>query len=479
MEVKVGASLARATPQVNERTPLHVLLVGNFCGTGHEADRAHPKPVLVDRDNLYELPAQLGVRLDGLLASTAGERQSIEFREFEDFEPDQLFERLEIFEHLRTLRRRLQNPKHFDAAAAEVLLWQEEKAPSPIAAVTAEMPDAPSENLLDDILSASPEAAQSPLETGDWDRFIQGVVGESAIQRVDPKQDELVALVDEAIAATMRNVLQGKKFRSLEMNWQGLRFLTFRAESHAKLKIYLLDMTEEQFRETLGTDDWASSVLTQTVTTPSQTPGATPWGVVGCVFPLETAEADLTIAARLGEIAQAAGATALVEVRGDRASWLSETTSAPDGWADLQTFPAMRHVAALWPRIQLRLPYGKRYRPTDTFQFEEITRPGGSQLAWGSPVWLGVTALAQAYNEAGWKLQPSSVHEFTDLPLYYDPALEGDAHPCGEYLLTDSEIGRLIDLGLSPLVSFKNQDRVQIRGLQSLQARPLAGPWSG
>src|SRR5690606_13404853 len=174
-----------------------------------------------------------------------GARQSIEFREFENFEPDQLFERLEIFEHLRTLRRRLQNPKHFDAAAAEVLSWQGETASTAVTATPPGGAAASAENLLDDILSAPPEAAPSPLETGDWSRCTQGVVGESAIHRVDPKQDELVAMVDEAIAATMRNLLHSKKFPSLEMNWQGLRFLTSRVETHAKLKIYLLDMAEE------------------------------------------------------------------------------------------------------------------------------------------------------------------------------------------------------------------------------------------
>jgi len=479
-EMQVGGSRSHA-PEVNEKTPMHVLLVGNFRGTGHQDDRQNPKPVVVDRDNLYELPEKLGVRLDGILASADGQTEDIEFQEFEDFEPDELFEKLTLLENLRSLRRRLQNPKHFAAAAAEVMAWappQAETEPSAADKTTPVSAAAPgSEDLFADVLSQSTDTSGSPLETGNWGAFIQEVLSGSDIQKVDPRQDELVAIVDQAIQETMRRVLQGPKFHALEMNWRGLRMLTFQVETHAKLKIYILDTTAQAFREALQDDNWQSGWLAELLTTPSKTPGATPWGVVGCLFPFGVNQDDLVLAAKLGDLCQSAGAAAAIELRATKEQWLDPEAPLHEAWnANRMTRP-MLNVAGLWPRVQLRLPYGKKYKSTDTFEFEEVSQPGGSQLAWGSPVWLACTAMANSFNESGWSLDPSAVSQFSDLPVYFDPADDGDAHPCGEYLLTDEESAKLMEIGLSPVISFKNQDRVQIRGLQSLRGGKLQGPW--
>ncbi len=479
-ELQVGGSRSHGV-EVNENTPLHILLVGNFRGTGHEEDRKNPKPILVDRDNVYQLPEDLGVRLDGILASADGQTEDIEFQELEDFEPDQLFEKLALLENLRTLRRRLQNPKHFEAAAAEVMAWasqpedaadaRAEQATPVSAAATG------SEDLFSDVLSQSVDNSGSPLETGNWQAFIQEVLSSSDIQRVDPRQDDLVAVVDQAIQETMRHVLQGPKFHTLEMNWRGLKMLTFQVETHAKLKFFLLDTTAQAFRETLQADNWQSSWLAETITMPAQTPGATPWGLIGCLFPFGVNQEDLILAAKLGDICQSAGAAAAIELRADKDQWLDPKSPIQEAWNANRTTRPMQSITGLWPRVQLRLPYGKKYKPTDRFAFEEISRPGGSQLAWGSPVWLACVAIANAYNQSGWSLDTSAVSQFSDLPVYFDPADDGDAYPCGEYLLTDTESAKLMELGLSPVISFKNQDRLQIRGLQSLRGGKLHGPW--
>lgn len=477
-EIQVGAALSRSKPAISANTPLHILLIGNFRGSGQADERGRARPIAVDRDNLYELPEHLGTRLDGLLASADGQTQGIEFRELEDFEPDALLEKLSIFEHLRDLRRRLEHPKGFDAAAAEVLAWSKAPAGAP------EEPDerpvsvaAPgSEELFADVLAQSDSVGASPLETGDWDGFIQGILQSCRVQRIDPRQDELVALVDEAIQETMRRVLHGPRFRELEMNWQGLKFLTKHIETHAKLKFFLLDTTAADFRQSLIDPHWQESWLTQAISAPAKTPGVTPWGMIGCLFPLTMDEVDLTIAARLGEVADASGAAAAIELAARKDPWLDPDDAVHETWNRARMLGPMRSVAGLWPRVQMRLPYGKKYRAVESFDFEEISS-GGSQLAWGSPVWLACAAIAQQFNEAGWDLDSAAIAQFDGLPLYFDREEDGDAHPCGEFLLTDNELAQLIENGLSPIISFKNQDRVQLRGLQSIQGGPLHGPW--
>jgi len=481
-EIQVGSSLARGNNIFNEKTPFHILLIGNFRGTAKRD--AASKPVFVDRDNVFELPEELGIRLDGILASQTGDRQDIEFAELEDFEPDQLFEKLQIFEQLRALRRRLKNPKHFDKAAAEVLSWAEaaEEPPQQVAASNSTTSDAEAvtvDQLFDNILEQSPTTSDSPVESGDWKKFIQGVVAESDVQRVDPRVDDLVATVDLAIQKTMRMLLNGKLFQQLERNWRGLDFLTRQVETHSKLKFYVLDISEEQFQQLLSDENWQQSWLAETITKPAKTPGATAWGLVGCLFPFSASPDDSKIAARLAELSASGGAATAIELAGEKSKWIGADEDSLEAWSSLSRLRSAGGITGLWPRFQIRVPYGKKYRPTEQIDFEEMPKDGSGRLAWASPVWLATAALAQQYNESGWGMDPSAVHQFEGLPLFFDPRDEGDAHPCGEYLITDEELSGLIKIGLSPVVSFKNQDRVQIRGLQSISGKSLQGPWNG
>jgi type VI secretion system protein ImpC len=49
--------------------------------------------------------------------------------------------------------------------------------------------------------------------------------------------------------------------------------------------------------------------------------------------------------------------------------------------------------------------------------------------------------------------------------------------PCAEVYLTEPQVAALIDLGLMPLVSFKDSDRVRLAGFRAINsaAFPLPG----
>ncbi|MEX0792715.1 MAG: type VI secretion system contractile sheath large subunit [Pirellulaceae bacterium] len=485
-EVKVGASLAPAGEGRGAKDPFHLLLIGNFRGSHPDTSAPLGKPIVVDRDNFYELPGQLGTRIDGMLASSDGQTESISFEELEDFEPDRLFERLALFENLRTLRRRLKNPKLFEAAAAEVLAWEKvawdkgaggqgsAEDPSPPPEMRAEYSTA---ELFENVLTESADAERSPLESGNWNRLIQNIVSESKVQRIDPREESLVALVDQAIEGTMRQLLHGPAFRSLETTWLGLQMMVRRVETHAKLKIHIVDISSERFREALDSDDIAQTELGKLILAPSQTPGATPWAVVGALFPFSTSEEDLRAVHRFGALASAAGAAGLVEIGGSQKFWLDPDQVEATPWGQLRQQPAAKSLAAIWPRFLSRLPYGRKTRPTERFVFEEIPPGSPPRLVWGSPVWLGAVALAEAFNTRGWDMQSGIVHQIEELPLYYIDTDDAEIHPCGQYLLSDTELEKIAAQGLTPVVSFKNQDRIQLRGIQSIRGGKLSGPW--
>jgi len=79
-------------------------------------------------------------------------------------------------------------------------------------------------------------------------------------------------------------------------------------------------------------------------------------------------------------------------------------------------------------------------------------------------------------------MNPGSVKEIEGLPLhvYQDDSGESVTKPCAEAWLTEDAAERLLDEGLMPVVSYKNQDRIRLVRFQSLASPPTAliGRWN-
>ncbi len=99
---------------------------------------------------------------------------------------------------------------------------------------------------------------------------------------------------------------------------------------------------------------------------------------------------------------------------------------------------------------------------------------------WGNPAFACVCLLGQDFSEQGWDFQVGDRLDVEDLPLHtYKQDGESRITPCAEVLLTVDAAERIIDKGIMPLVSFKNQDRARLARFQSI-ADPLtnlAGRW--
>jgi type VI secretion system protein ImpC len=69
---------------------------------------ANSRILLVDRDNFDSVPAKLGSEVN--LPIGGNSALTVRFSELEDFHPDRLFERTEMFRRQRDVRLRLQDP---------------------------------------------------------------------------------------------------------------------------------------------------------------------------------------------------------------------------------------------------------------------------------------------------------------------------------------------------------------------------------
>ena len=223
-----------------------------------------------------------------------------------------------------------------------------------------------------------------------------------------------------------------------------------------------------------------------------ETPGAEPWAIIVGNYTFGDGSDDLDLLSRMAGIAHRAGAPFLAEASA-RLLGCDSLASSPHprewkmpqelarGWAELRRQPEADSVGLALPRFLLRLPYGKKTLPLESFDFEEFPElPVHEDYLWANPAFAVALLLAQSFSETGWEMRPGMMTEIDRLPLHvYGKEGESESKPCAEILLTEDAAERLLEQGLIPLVSFKDRDLVRVMRFQSIADPPrgLAGRW--
>ncbi len=178
-DVESQPRLARRT----EPGAVRIGVIADLRGRGHLGLAEPGQPLAarrilrVDRDNLDEVLGRLRVELSLTLPGGEPTPIVLTFRELDDFHPDRILARAEVFAALRSTRARLENPATFAEAAAELTASPREIAPAPppLAASRTPAQSTPPEDLLDQILqqssSSAAEAPTGPRQTGAGARF--------------------------------------------------------------------------------------------------------------------------------------------------------------------------------------------------------------------------------------------------------------------------------------------------------------------
>jgi type VI secretion system protein ImpC len=454
-------------------SPFRVLILGDFSGRANrglfETRLGTRRPVPVDRDNFEAVLEKMRPELAFSLATSSA--LSIRFKELEDFHPDRLFARLDLFQALRETRERLADSATFAAAAAAL---QPAPAPPPT-------PVAPAKVTLDDLLDedgARPEPARAPDH---WSAMIRDIVAPHLVPGSDPRQAEMISKVDAATSEAMRALLRQPAFQELEAAWRAVFFLVQRLETGAELKLYLLDVSKSELaaeleaaRDDLRLSDLWRILVEETV----RTPGGQLWTVLAGDYFFNHSPGDLKLLARVGAIAREAGAPFLA---GSSPKMLENITAS--AFLQIRKLPQAPWIGLALPRFLLRLPYGKDTSPAESFAFEEVqAAPEHESYLWGNPAFACVCLLGEAFNRAGWDMRPGVVREIGGLPLHvYREDGESKVKPCAEVLMTEQGADALLENGIMPLASLREQDTVRLIRFQSIAdpAAALAGRWHG
>ena len=272
MEFQFNLPKSGTNPQTRRdpAAPLRILIMADFSARAHRetpgplVDLASRPLLTVDVDNLDAVMARLAPKLRLTPAANVGTALTIGFNQLDDFHPDALYQRLEMFQALRRTRARLLNPASFAQAVAELTL-------SPPAG-TVQTEPAPVEGeteLLERLLGQAPTqpVAARPADAGAAaiQSLVQAIV-QPHIVHTDARQPAWVAAVDATIGDQLRTILHQPAFQALEATWRSVQGLIANLDSDA-VRVSLLDVTRQELltdlRSAGGAGQYATIVCDQ------------------------------------------------------------------------------------------------------------------------------------------------------------------------------------------------------------------------
>jgi type VI secretion system protein ImpC len=464
---------------VSDETPFRILILANLSGARtRRDDLASRSPARIDRDNFEPLLS----RFEPSVKVGQTGRTVVTMSELDDFHPDQLWARLALFEPLRSLRKRLDDPRVFEMAVREWLGGR--------AAPAAPDPTTGGGSVLDQMLEQTsgpgPRAKTPPPD--EFQEEIRRLVQPHLLPGDDPRKSALTERLDAAAAELMRAVLHDPEYQAIEAVWRALYLLVRRIETDEEISIWVLDASREEIEADLadGRGIERSALYRVLVDETSASGGATPWAVIVSNLTFGPDTADLSLLASLAALAQLAGAPLLAgaspalagspafDLESDPADW-----GPPDPrWAAFRKSPLARFVGLALPRFLGRVPYGQSGEPCDAIEFEELPSPPNHRhYLWSNAAFACTLLLAESFAQASWAMRPGAHQDLDGLPLH---VAGGQAKPCAETLMSERMAARLLEAGLMPLASMKDRDAVRLVRFQSVADPPagLAGRWN-
>jgi len=493
MELNFGVM---GTPEVERKiaagAPFRLAVLGDFSAAANKGrletgdELARRKPLRIDVDNIDQVIERLGITLSLPMAAGAVE---FPIAAMDDFHPDQIYEKVELFSAMADLRRRLTSKSGFPAAAKELVAWRDAPEPAPPALVPRRPRGAtvPRGGKLRDFaeLIGQPTAAPSAVEVAVED-LIKSIVRPYIVKGKDPQQGAMLASLDKALAVTMRSVLHHPDFQILESLWRSVDLLTRRIETSTQLQIVLYDVSAEEFAADLSVTDTLedTGLYKLLVEQPGLDAHQGALSVVIGAYVFDQTPPQAELLGRMVKLAEQAKAPFISSISPDFLETKPEDVHPliQEAWDGLRALPEARHLALVTPRYLLRQPYGERTDPIGAFEgFEEFTpRSGLKGMLWGNPAFIAGLMLAQSFAKQGPKMTLGTVMSAGDMPYYFYVDDDGDqtALPCTERLMNERTAARVSAERHIALLSVKGRPEVRLGSFTSLAGVPIVGRWT-
>jgi type VI secretion system protein ImpC len=475
---------------------MRILVLGDFSGRRNRrlestADLAGRPIMAVDLDS-FDTVFRRSAPCLSLGAGSGGDSGvAVKFESLDDFHPDRLYGALEPFRKLRESRARLLDPASFEQEAARLM----ESSPPPSGAADPALATAPSRaedqaDLLQRLIGAPAEPAAEPAPSHS---LVDGLIRRLVQPHIKPgfsrSPAPYVAAVDASLSDLMRRVLHDADFQALEAAWRGVRRLVDSLELGGEIKLCIADVSKGELLEDLAAskgNPQDCAVHRLLVEASHRGADEQPWSLLVGQYSFGADPDDIALLGYLGVIASQAGGPLLASADSSLVGCdaLSERTEPrdwafrdPEGemrWNALRRSPAAPWLGLAMPRVLLRLPYGAKTEPLESFSFEEFaTTADHEAYLWGNPALACAQVIARTFLDEDQDTSIEGPHEIDDLPAHVrDHDDERQLQACAEFVLPARVGEEMQRRGMIPVLSYGNRNAVRVLRVQSI-AEPL------
>lgn len=486
-------SADRPEPQKLERKRFRLAVLGDFSGRAARGQietgdvLAARKAILLDPDTVEDVIESFATELV-LPIGKDGAGIAVKLEDLDGLHPDELYENVELFAELVSLRKQLQSGATADHAAATLKSWAEKhgtraRAPKRSSAGNA----VPTDRRLSAFQQLIGDTGNSLREASPVEDLLARVVGPHIRALPDPDLAAMQAAVDEALSDAMRLVLHHPEFQSLEAQWRSLDLMARSIEADDTLDVMLYDVSAEELAADLAAQEDLSSTGFVRLLTEEPLDEENGRGGYSALIGLYQFEETPPHAELLGRIARVAAHVDapffaamspefLKTPKADRPKLVAAA------WDTLQGMAEAGHLGLASPRFLLRRPYGAKTEPCYEFEFEEFTEAEGLRgMLWANPVVLVAILLARSFKQNGPSMQLGQIMTLGDMPYHYVTDKFGDqvALPCTERNIDLDKIALAQERGFMAVSAVKGRDEVRLTSFNSVKGGEILGPWTG
>jgi type VI secretion system protein ImpC len=306
--------------------------------------------------------------------------------------------------------------------------------------------------------------------------------------------NQRIAQIDHLLSIQVNEIMHHAAFQKLEASWRGLKYLLDQSETNDKLKIKVLNVSKRELLKDLQrAPEFDQSALFKKVYEEEfGVFGGAPFAAMIGDYQFGKGPEDIELLERISQTAAGAHAPFLsaaspeffnlesyanLDAPRDLSKVFDNTEYAK--WKSFRQSEDSRYVGLTAPRMLLRLPYGRKTKQVEAFQYEEdVDGTDHEKYLWGNSAYALGTRLTNAFALYGWCAAIRGVEGgglVEGLPVHNFYTDDGDlAMKCPtEVQITDRREKEMADQGFIPLVHSKGNDFAAFFSVQSCQKPKL------
>jgi len=438
----------------NSQDGYRIYILGNFSGESLAPEKQWTIKG-VDIDNFEQVMSQIRPTLK------VDEITTLQFESVDDFHPDTLLKNLPDIAEIQQLKTQLGNSNTALQAAEKLQsLYKTNIAPEAnLPSLTENTQAESSDDMLQRLLGKSSD--KSSHQQSSVNQLISKIMAPYIVEDTNPQYSVYSDAIDATISQYLQCLLHTAKFQQLEALWRSTEMLV-NEEASDEQTMFLVDISQTVLLSELTINN---SPFEQQLMNHIQLGDDEQDVLFLGNYSFSNGIADNELLKHCSQLAKNCQGIFI----GGANKALIDNLVLPEAtleWSQYLNDLCQDNLMLAYPSYLLRLPYGKKRDPIESFSFEEYSSMSQEEeLLWGNPAFLCTRALIRSNGD-----QQTQDHLFFE--DIYSFTINVDAedvlHSSTQSSLNRSQSHSLLSKGIIPLISFRQRQGVQVLTLLAL-----------